>query len=72
MRIGIDARFYGPVGKGLGRYTQKLIENLEKIDDNLDGLNLTTNRIEMLERSELDRVDDHEVRIIKLEKAIVK
>lgn len=30
-RIGIDARFYGPIGKGLGRYTQKLIENLEKI-----------------------------------------
>ena len=33
MRIGIDARFYGPIGKGLGRYTQKLIENLEKIDN---------------------------------------
>lgn len=32
MRIGIDARFYGPIGKGLGRYTQKLIENLEKVD----------------------------------------
>jgi glycosyltransferase involved in cell wall biosynthesis len=32
MRIGIDARFYGPVGKGLGRYTEKLIENLEKVD----------------------------------------
>lgn len=32
MRIGIDARFYGTLGKGLGRYTQKLIENLEKID----------------------------------------
>jgi glycosyltransferase involved in cell wall biosynthesis len=31
MRIGIDARFFGPLGKGLGRYTQKLIENLEKI-----------------------------------------
>jgi len=30
MRIGIDARFFGAVGKGLGRYTQKLIENLEK------------------------------------------
>ncbi len=30
-RIGIDARFFGSVGKGLGRYTQKLIENLEKI-----------------------------------------
>jgi glycosyltransferase involved in cell wall biosynthesis len=32
MKIGIDARFYGTVGKGLGRYSQKLIENLEKID----------------------------------------
>lgn len=32
MRIGIDARFYGSVGKGLGRYTQKLIEYLERID----------------------------------------
>ncbi len=32
MRIGIDARFFGPLGKGLGRYTQKLVENLEKID----------------------------------------
>lgn len=33
MRIGIDARFFGSIGKGLGRYTQKLIENLEKIDE---------------------------------------
>ena len=32
MRIGIDARFFGPEGTGIGRYTQKLIENLEKID----------------------------------------
>ena len=32
MRIGIDARFFGPIGKGLGRYTEKLIENLERID----------------------------------------
>lgn len=31
MKIGIDARFYGIIGKGLGRYTQKLIEHLEKI-----------------------------------------
>ena len=31
MRIGIDARFYGPVGKGLGRYTARLIEHLEHI-----------------------------------------
>jgi len=32
MRIGIDARFYGTLGKGLGRYTEKLIEHLEHID----------------------------------------
>ncbi|HBO16789.1 MAG: glycosyl transferase, group 1 [Candidatus Moranbacteria bacterium GW2011_GWE2_35_2-] len=31
-KIGIDARFFGSIGKGLGRYTQKLIENLEKTD----------------------------------------
>ncbi len=33
MRIGIDARFFGPVGKGLGRYTERLIENLERVAD---------------------------------------
>ncbi len=32
VTIGIDARFFGPKSKGLGRYTQKLVENLEKID----------------------------------------
>lgn len=32
MRIGIDARFYGSIGKGLGRYTEKLITHLENID----------------------------------------
>lgn len=32
MRIGIDARFYGSLGKGLGRYTEKLIEHLEVVD----------------------------------------
>jgi len=31
-RIGIDARFYGPVGKGLGRYTQEVVDNLLGID----------------------------------------
>jgi len=32
-RIGIDARFYGPIGKGLGRYTQELVDNIIKIDN---------------------------------------
>ncbi len=31
-RIGIDARFYGPIGKGLGRYTQEIADNIIKID----------------------------------------
>ena len=32
MRIGIDARFYGVLGKGLGRYVSELIRELEEID----------------------------------------
>ncbi len=32
MRIGIDARFYGSVGKGLGRYTERLVRELEMFD----------------------------------------
>ena len=36
MRIGIDARFYGSLGKGLGRYTEKLIEHLESLDHEND------------------------------------
>ena len=31
-RIGIDARFYGPVGKGLGRYTQEIVDGVIKMD----------------------------------------
>jgi len=33
MKIGIDARFFGTKNKGLGRYTQKWVEELEKTDD---------------------------------------
>lgn len=32
MRIGIDARFYGSIGKGLGRYVSELIDQLEQLD----------------------------------------
>ena len=32
MRIGIDARFYGPSTKGLGRYSEKLIQYLQELD----------------------------------------
>ncbi len=33
MRIGIDARFYGPIGKGLGRYTQEITDGITSLDD---------------------------------------
>ncbi|MFC1639085.1 glycosyltransferase, partial [Patescibacteria group bacterium] len=32
MKIGIDARFYGSLGKGLGRYVSELIAGLERLD----------------------------------------
>jgi glycosyltransferase involved in cell wall biosynthesis len=32
-RIGIDARFYGPLGKGLGRYVQEVVDNLIQINE---------------------------------------
>ncbi|MBU2036684.1 glycosyltransferase family 4 protein [Patescibacteria group bacterium] len=38
MLIGIDARFFGPKAKGLGRYAQKLIERLEQTDKQNDYL----------------------------------
>ncbi|MFP4514481.1 MAG: glycosyltransferase family 4 protein [Parcubacteria group bacterium] len=31
-RIGIDARFYGPIGKGLGRYTKEIVDNILRMD----------------------------------------
>lgn len=39
MRIGIDARFFGPsMGTGIGRYSQRLIEELEQIDQHNEYL----------------------------------
>lgn len=37
MKIGIDARFYGSLGKGLGRYTEKLITHLEQISEDTNS-----------------------------------
>lgn len=31
-KIGIDARFYGPIGKGLGRYTQEIVDGIINLD----------------------------------------
>lgn len=32
MKIAIDARFLGPEGTGIGKYTEKLLENLQVLD----------------------------------------
>jgi len=32
MKIGIDARLYGPQITGIGRYVERLVTNLEKVD----------------------------------------
>ncbi len=53
-KIGIDARFYGPFAKGLGRYTQEIVDNILKMDNeneyvvflgkhNFDELEIDTN-----------------------------
>jgi glycosyltransferase involved in cell wall biosynthesis len=34
MKIGIDARMYGPSQGGIGRYIEQLIKHLQKIDQN--------------------------------------
>lgn len=34
MKIGIDARMYGPSQGGIGRYVEQLIKHLQKIDQN--------------------------------------
>jgi hypothetical protein len=36
MKIGIDARMYGPKQGGLGRYIQQLISRLEELNTNDD------------------------------------
>ncbi|NCN25284.1 hypothetical protein COT94_04290 [Candidatus Falkowbacteria bacterium CG10_big_fil_rev_8_21_14_0_10_37_14] len=35
-RIGIDARFYGSIGKGLGRYTQETVDQVIRLDPHND------------------------------------
>lgn len=36
MRIGIDARMYGKIARGIGRYIEEMIKNLEKVDQEND------------------------------------
>ncbi|PKM87593.1 hypothetical protein CVU83_02830 [Candidatus Falkowbacteria bacterium HGW-Falkowbacteria-2] len=36
-RIGIDARFYGPLGKGLGRYVQEIVDRVIRLQATHDS-----------------------------------
>ena len=46
MKIVIDARFWGPKHTGLGIYTQKLVENLAKIDHQNDYTLLVRQKVD--------------------------
>lgn len=55
----------------LDKILDKLDEHdkrFDKIEEDLTDVKLTVNRIETLQMSELNRVDNHEVRISQLEK----
>jgi|GEM_PF-1938226 len=49
-----------------------LKEDVSIIKEDVRDLQLAANRIETLQHHELDRTDDHEIRIIKLEKTRAK
>lgn len=36
IRIGFDARFYGPLGKGLGRYTKEVVDRVTAMGENFE------------------------------------
>ena len=58
-KICIDARFYGPVGKGLGRYTQEVVDGILALDknnkyiiflsrDNYEGFKVDSDRVKKI------------------------
>ncbi len=64
MKIGIDARFYGPLGKGLGRYTQEIVDRVIKIvseDKDLKNLSfvifLSPDNYDLFKLSDNSRVE---------------
>jgi len=50
----------------------KVEADIKEVKEDLEDVKLTVNRIETIQRSELNRVDDHELRIGKLEQVHVK
>lgn len=55
ITIGIDARFYGPIGKGLGRYTQEVVDNIMKISSVADDASF--NYVIFLSKDNFDEFD---------------
>lgn len=47
---------------------KEIKNDIGEMKNDIQDLQLTVNRIEMTQRAELNRVDDHEARITKLEK----
>lgn len=50
----------------------KILDKQDEHSKDIEDVQLTANRIEMRQKAEVERVDDHEIRIGKLEKAIIK
>lgn len=58
-RIGIDARFYGPLGKGLGRYTKEIVDRVTRMDD-------TNEYVVFLSRDNFHEFDCPNDRVVKV------
>ncbi len=56
MIIVIDARLYGPKDTGIGRYTQKLVENLVKVE-NKRSLSLRNKYLILLRKSDYESLN---------------
>lgn len=63
--IGIDARFYGPLGKGLGRYTQEIV-------DRIINLNQLDNFFNFIIFLSPENYDDFQIKSPAVKKVLVK
>ncbi|MBN2854090.1 glycosyltransferase family 4 protein [Patescibacteria group bacterium] len=64
MKIGIDARFYGPTGKGLGRYTQEVVDRI--IEKSKSSSELDLSFVVFLNPENFDEFEIKDSRVLKV------
>lgn len=64
MIIGIDARFYGPLGRGLGRYTQEIVDRV--IEKSKSRAKLDLSFVIFLSPENFDEVQFEDERVLKV------